>query len=111
MTSEAVEEQEVVLCIGDTTYLDYGKIKAKQEGYGSTGNGGNGLISNPLLSLAAILSIVVSLPLIFKSSGVAGLIYATFVKAGFLPKLVLNGKSKSDRSSDWNCPICGWQSD
>ncbi|MFN6142310.1 MAG: hypothetical protein ACK48A_08640 [Pseudanabaena sp.] len=33
MTSEAVEEQEVVLCIGDTTYLDYGKIKAKQEGY------------------------------------------------------------------------------
>ena len=32
MTSEAVEEQEVVLCIGDTTYLDYGKIKAKREG-------------------------------------------------------------------------------
>ncbi|ELS30129.1 hypothetical protein Pse7429DRAFT_4765 [Pseudanabaena biceps PCC 7429] len=29
MTSEAVEEQELVLCIGDTTYLDYGKIKAK----------------------------------------------------------------------------------
>jgi hypothetical protein len=52
MTSEAVEEQEVVLCIGDTTYLDYGKIKAKQEGYGPTGNGGNGLILHSALAIA-----------------------------------------------------------
>ena len=44
MTCEAVEEQEVVLSIGDTTFLDYGSIKAKREGYGPTGNGGNGLI-------------------------------------------------------------------
>lgn len=52
MTSEAVEEQEVVLCIGDTTYLDYGNIKAKREGYGPTGNGGNGLILHSALALA-----------------------------------------------------------
>ncbi|MFN6066307.1 MAG: IS4 family transposase, partial [Pseudanabaena sp.] len=52
MTSEDVEEQEVVLCIGDTTYLDYGKIKAKQEGYGLTGNGGNGLILHSALAIA-----------------------------------------------------------
>ncbi|WP_242018306.1 IS4 family transposase [Pseudanabaena sp. FACHB-1998] len=52
MTSEAVEEQELVLCIGDTTYLDYGKIKAKREGYGPTGNGGNGLILHSALAIA-----------------------------------------------------------
>ncbi len=52
MTSEAVEEQEEVLCIGDTTYLDYGKIKAKREGYGPTGNGGNGLILHSALAIA-----------------------------------------------------------
>jgi hypothetical protein len=52
MTSEAVEEQEVVLCVGDTTYLDYGKIKAKREGYGPTGNGGNGLILHSALAIA-----------------------------------------------------------
>jgi hypothetical protein len=32
--------------------------------------------------------------LVFKSSGVVGLIYAIFAKAGFLLKLTLNGKSK-----------------
>jgi len=52
MTSEAVEEQEVVLCIGDTTYLDYGSIRAKREGYGPTGNGGNGLILHSALAIA-----------------------------------------------------------
>jgi len=51
MTSEAVEEQEVVLCVGDTTYLDYGSIKAKREGYGPTGNGGNGLILHSALAI------------------------------------------------------------
>ena len=51
MTSEAVEEQELVLCVGDTTYLDYGKIKAKREGYGPTGNGGNGLILHSALAI------------------------------------------------------------
>jgi hypothetical protein len=52
MTSEAVEEQEVVLCVGDTTYLDYGSIRAKREGYGPTGNGGNGLILHSALAIA-----------------------------------------------------------
>jgi hypothetical protein len=33
----------VVLSIGDTTYLDYRKILAKQDGYGPQGKGGNGL--------------------------------------------------------------------
>jgi hypothetical protein len=33
--------------------------------------------------------------LVFKSSGVVGLIYAIFAKAGFLLKLTLNGKSKA----------------
>jgi len=51
MTSEAVEEQEIVLSVGDTTYLDYGGIKAKREGYGPTGNGGNGLILHSALAL------------------------------------------------------------
>lgn len=52
MTCEAVEIQEKVLCIGDTTYLDYGNIKAKREGYGPTGNGGNGLILHSALAIA-----------------------------------------------------------
>ncbi|MFN4860837.1 MAG: hypothetical protein ACK45T_01235 [Pseudanabaena sp.] len=41
------------------------------------------------------MSIVVSLPLVFKSSGVVGLIYVIFAKAGFLLKFILNGKSKA----------------
>ena len=52
MTGEAVEAQEIVLCVGDTTYLDYGSIKAKREGYGPTGNGGNGLILHSALAIA-----------------------------------------------------------
>ena len=44
MTTETVAEQMVVLCVGDTTFLDYGSIVAKREGYGPIGNGGNGLI-------------------------------------------------------------------
>jgi hypothetical protein len=31
----------VVLSVGDTTYLDYGKILAKQDGYEPQGKGGN----------------------------------------------------------------------
>lgn len=44
MTTATVAQQEVVLCVGDTTFLDYGSIKVKREGYGPIGNGGNGLI-------------------------------------------------------------------
>jgi hypothetical protein len=39
MTCEAVEKLEVVLFVGDTTFLDYGSIKAKREGYAPIGNG------------------------------------------------------------------------
>jgi hypothetical protein len=46
--------------------------------------------------LGGILNIVGNLRSVFKSSGVVGLIYVTFVKAGFLLKLILNGKSKVD---------------
>lgn len=41
----------MVLCVGDTTFLDYGKIVAKREGYGPTGNGGNGLILHSALAI------------------------------------------------------------
>ncbi len=51
MTTATVSEREVVLCVGDTTFLDYGKIIAKREGYGPTGNGGNGLILHSALAL------------------------------------------------------------
>lgn len=51
MTAAAVSEREIVLCVGDTTFLDYGKIVVKREGYGPTGNGGNGLILHSALAL------------------------------------------------------------
>lgn len=44
-----------MLCVGDTTYLDYGSIKVKREGYGPTGNGGNGLILHSALAVDAEL--------------------------------------------------------
>ena len=43
MTASSVSEQAVVLSVGDTTFLDYGKIVAKRDGYGPQGRGGNGL--------------------------------------------------------------------
>jgi len=51
MTAATVTEREVVLCVGDTTFLDYGKIIVKREGYGPIGNGGNGLILHSALAL------------------------------------------------------------
>jgi len=51
MTAETVAEQDVVLCVGDTTFLDYGSIMAKREGYGPIGNGGNGLILHSALAI------------------------------------------------------------
>lgn len=51
MTTATVAEREVVLCVGDTTFLDYGKIVVKREGYGPTGNGGNGLILHSALAI------------------------------------------------------------
>lgn len=51
MTCETAAEQEIVLSVGDTTFLDYGNIKVKREGYGPTGNGGNGLILHSALAI------------------------------------------------------------
>lgn len=55
MTCAAVAERQVMLCVGDTTFLDYGSIKVKREGYGPTGNGGNGLILHRALAVDAEL--------------------------------------------------------
>jgi hypothetical protein len=38
MTAEIVAEENVVLCVGDTTFLDYDSIVTKREGYGPIGN-------------------------------------------------------------------------
>jgi hypothetical protein len=51
MTAETVAEYEVVLCVGDTTFLDYGSIEVKKEGYGPIGKGGNGLILHSALAI------------------------------------------------------------
>lgn len=51
MTIAAAEEDQVILSIGDTTFLDYRTIKVKKEGYGPTGNGGNGLILHSALAI------------------------------------------------------------
>ena len=44
MSAHEVSKREIVLCVGDTTYLDYGTIIVKRDGYGPQGNGGNGLL-------------------------------------------------------------------
>ena len=51
MTAQTVAEHDVVLCVGDTTFLDYDSIVAKREGYGPIGNGGNGLILHSALAI------------------------------------------------------------
>ncbi len=51
MTAENVAERDTVLCVGDTTFLDYGSIVAKTEGYGPIGKGGNGLILHSALAI------------------------------------------------------------
>ena len=51
MTTRSVGKEDVVLSVGDTTYLDYGGILVKREGYGPPGNGGNGLLLHSALAL------------------------------------------------------------
>ena len=51
MTIAAAEEYEVILSVGDTSFPDYGTIRVKKEGYGPTGNGGNGLILHSALAI------------------------------------------------------------
>jgi hypothetical protein len=43
-TANHVKNLPIILSVGDTSFLDYKKIKLKREEYGPTGNGGNGLI-------------------------------------------------------------------
>jgi hypothetical protein len=49
--AELIAPMSVVLCVGDTTYLDFKTIKEKREEYGPTGNGGNGLILHSALAI------------------------------------------------------------
>ena len=41
-TANRVKNLPLILSVGDTTFLDYKKIKIKREEYGPIGNGGNG---------------------------------------------------------------------
>ncbi len=50
-TANRVKHLPVLLSIGDTTFLDYKKIKIKREEYGPIGNGGNGLILHSSLAV------------------------------------------------------------
>ena len=51
MTAQNVSGQAMVLSVGDTTYLDYGAIVEKREGYGPQGRGGNGLLLHSALGV------------------------------------------------------------
>ncbi len=51
MSADLVSLQSMVLSVGDTTYLDYGAILEKREGYGPQGNGGNGLLLHSALAV------------------------------------------------------------
>lgn len=42
---------KIVLAVGDTTFLNYKNLKAKRDGYGPIGNGGNGLILHSTLAV------------------------------------------------------------
>ena len=52
-TARETQNLPVILAVGDTTFLDYKNIKAKQDGYGPIGNGGNGLILHTTLAARA----------------------------------------------------------
>ena len=51
MTAQSVSLETVVLCVGDTTDLDYGGNLSKRDGYGPQGNGGNGLLLHSALAV------------------------------------------------------------
>ena len=50
-TANSVKNLPLILSVGDTTFLDYKKIKVKREEYGPIGNGGNGLILHSSLGV------------------------------------------------------------
>jgi Transposase DNA-binding len=51
----AAQGVKTLLAVGDTTFLNYNSIKAKRDGYGPIGNGGNGLILHSTLAIEAEL--------------------------------------------------------
>jgi hypothetical protein len=51
MTASTVSREEIVLSVGDTTFLDYRKILVKQDGYGPQGKGGNGLLLHSAMAV------------------------------------------------------------
>lgn len=51
LTGDRVKNLPLILAVGDTTFLDYKKIKIKTEEYGPIGNGGNGLILHSCLAI------------------------------------------------------------
>ena len=50
-TANYVKNLPIILSVGDTSFLDYKKIKLKREEYGPIGNGGNGLILHTSLGV------------------------------------------------------------
>ena len=50
-TSAAVCSQDLVLSVGDTSFLDYSQIKIKRDGYGPQSKGGNGLLLHSALAV------------------------------------------------------------
>lgn len=51
MNAKAVSQKGLVLCVGDTSFLDYDAIKKKRQGYGPQGKGGNGLLLHSGLAI------------------------------------------------------------
>jgi hypothetical protein len=51
MTASTVSREDIVLSVGDTTFLDYRKILVKQDGYGPQGKGGNGLLLHSAMAV------------------------------------------------------------
>jgi hypothetical protein len=51
MTASSISGESVVLSVGDTTYLDYGTILEKRDGYGPQGKGGNGLLLHSAMAV------------------------------------------------------------
>jgi len=50
-TARIIAEEEITLCVGDTSFLDYAGIKKKRQGYGPQGKGGNGLLLHSALAV------------------------------------------------------------
>ena len=50
-TAINAQSLKILLAVGDTTFLDSNNIKAKRDGYGPIGNGGNGLILHSTLAV------------------------------------------------------------